>query len=143
MLKNKRLISIISFVLLIIMSALCFTSCGMGLDKDKANDDIIEFLRAVRNDDFKGAKQYLHPSFEDDIESFFSEVEEQLDIDLQSGITILGYFGSYYAAYTSDVDGSLYERYLEIEVSGKVYDLIVTVVENDEGYGIDRIEIEY
>ena len=141
--KNKKLILLISIILAACLFALCFTSCGSGLDKDKAKSDITEFLREIKNGDFEAAESYLHPSFTDEIEPFFTSLEEKLNIDFQSGISILGYHGFYYAAYSSDVDGSAYELDIEIEVSGNQYDITVTVVQNDEGYGIYGFEFNY
>ena len=140
--KIKRLISVISVILVICLTVSCLAACGMGLDKDKAKEDMIAFLREIKDGDFEGAKTYLHPSFTDDIEPFFNEVEENYDIDFQSGITILGYSGTYYAAYTSEVDGSAYELDFDIEISGKELDVTISVVENDLGYGIYGFRID-
>ena len=138
---KKSLALFITLIMLILPLTLCFTSCESE-DTNKAKEYIISFLTEVREGDFDSAKEHLHPSFDDDIEVFFNEVEDVFGVDFQEGITILRYTNTYTSLYNSEYDGFGYELTMEIEVSGYTLQITVLVVENDIGYGIYYIEID-
>ncbi len=139
---KKTIILFIVLAMLIGSLALCFTSCSGGIDTDAAKEHILNFLREVKDGDFRGAEEYMHPSITDNIKTFFNDVEDEKDVNFQSGITVLQYTNVYTALYDTEIDGSGYELTMNIEVSGKVLEIIVVVVDNDEGYGVYYIEID-
>ena len=86
---KKFAVLLMALMMLLLPVTLCFTSCSGGIDTDKAKEHIISFLTEVREGDFDGAKEHLHPSFNDDIEKYFNAVESAYRVDFQSGITVL------------------------------------------------------
>ena len=101
------------------------------------------FIAEVAKGNFEEAEKYLHPDYnENSLKEYFDNIEAEYDIDFQSGIALLGYSGVYSSYYTTEVDGSLYEIYHELEVSGERITAYIAIIENDNGYGIGDIVIE-
>ena len=141
MLKTKR---IWEFILLIVLclSSLSLASCSSdGLDNAKTHAK--SCLTEVRKGNFEEAKKYVHPDYnKNSLEQYFDFIEEQYDIDFQSGISLLGYTNIRSSFYTTEVNGSLYEITHTLEVSGKKISATISVVDNDKGYGIADIVIK-
>ena len=139
---KKTFALFVALIMLVLPITLCLTSCSGGIDTDKAKEHIISFLTEVREGNFDGAKEHLHPSFNDDIEKYFNAVESAYRVDFQSGITVLRNTNIHISMYDSRYNGSGYELTMDIEVSGDELEITVVVVENDIGYGVYYIEID-
>ena len=141
MLKTKKIWALILLIALC-LSSFSLVSCSMeGIDNAKTHAK--SCLSEVRKGNFEEAEKYLHPDYnENSLKEYFDYIEAEYDIDFQSGIALLGYSGVYSSYYTTEVDGSLYEIYHELEVSGVRITAYVAIIENDNGYGIGDIVIE-
>ena len=98
-------------ILLLTLSCLCIiflVSCSGGIKGDEAKTFINDFFSAIVAEDYDKAEEFLHPERPADLESFLLGIENEEDIDFQSGIKIEKYTGFSSAFYDSSVEGSTY-----------------------------------
>ena len=134
----KRLLAIC----LIIMFALSLSACTDGISKDEAKAHISGFLEKVSTDDYKAAEEFLHPERPADLQAFFDGIESENEIDF-SNISIEKYTGFKSSLYDSTVNGSAYSLTMDVSSSGKSFQMEIEIVENDNGYGIYNLDIDF
>lgn len=135
----KSRLYIFSIMLILIP---CLVSCSGGIDRDAAKIMIGEFFDAVETEDYEKAETYLHPDLTDDLQEFFVNAEDKLNLDFQSGIVIEKYTGFSYSFYNSKMDGSFYELTMLAKVGEQTVTFTVSIVQNEKGYGIYGLNIK-
>ncbi len=137
--KNaKRLLSAI------LLSALMILSLASCIDKDEAKATTDAFLSAIEAGDFDAAAEFLHPDIaKEDIQGVFEKIEAEYGVNFSDGVKMVRTLGFKSMAYDSKIGGSSYSTVTEITLSGKRGELEVTVVDNDEGYGIYYLSIGF
>ena len=130
--------------ILILLLALTFVfslvSCG-DISDEEAKGQADELVKCVSENRFEDAKALLHPDRPIDIAAVFERAEQTYGVDFQSGIRVSHYDLSG-AESEKEVDGTEYEVDLEIVVSGRAMELSLSIVRNDNGFGIYSIEID-
>ncbi len=136
--KRSFVISMLS-----VMSAvLLIASCSGGIKKNDAVATVEDFFYAVSIDDPEKAEKLLHRDCTLDVEKLLSNAETDKGIDFQSGVSIEKYTGFASSYYDSRYGGSMYALTMRASVSDVKLTVTVTVIQNDNGYGIYDIEIE-
>ena len=126
---------------------LSLAGCQGGVDMPTADESSAAFFACVAAGDYEAAKGYLHPSYSQDLESYFTSLEEQHPgLDFQSGLEVETGVGEKginlsWSWYDSTVGGSQYTRNFWLTVSGMTLYATVKVVENKDGYGIYDLTI--
>lgn len=136
--KIKAFISI----LLVLVLGLTAVSCGSRVKKKEAKEITESFLDAVETGDFAKAKGYMHPEKQIDVEKYFANLEAKYGVDFQKGIEIKRYVEYSSAIYDSEVDGGEYELDMNVMIDGIAFELNITVVRNDAGFGIYEIDLD-
>ena len=131
---KHHLIVTLAFAFLFVLSG-----CSNLINGQEAKTHVESFFDVVAEGDFQAAKTYLHPSQTEDIESFFAVVEEAKGVDFQSGIVIQKYTGGACVMYDSTVGGGIYELRMIITVSEKNLSLTISLIKNNDGFGIHNI----
>jgi hypothetical protein len=116
------------------------SSCG-GIDISDAKLLIDDFFKAVVAEEYDRAETYLHPEISEDLKTYFDKSEETLSIDFQQGVEIEKYTGFRSSLYNSSVKGSLLELTMNAKADKKNIQIQITIVKNDNGYGIYTIYI--
>ncbi len=132
-------------LLLITISLLCvcsLVSCEGGIKGDDAKAMIRDFFDAIVAEDYEKAEGLLHPDRPADLEAFFLEVEDDEELDFQSGIEIEKYTGFSSAFYDSTVDGSTYELTMRTKVGEETVKFTIEIVKNEAGYGIYNLDLD-
>ena len=136
--KIKALISVI----LVLALGLTVVGCGTRVKKKEAKETTEAFLEAVESGDYNKAKGYMHPEKQIDVEKYFAGLESKLGVDFQKGIEITRYTDYSSSVYDGDVGGGEYEIEMNVTVDGLSFELSVSVVRNDAGYGIYEIDFD-
>ncbi len=134
----KKIIAIVLMAAVLLLLA----SCGEGTDRAKAT--VEDFLRCIKEGRYEDAALMTHPSraaTAAEIEELFVDAAQEWDVDFSGGMTLY-YYSVTSAYYDSDYDGSAWELWAELEVSGRTLDLEIVVVENDAGYGIAKLRLD-
>jgi len=129
-----KAVRIISF-LLIIACCLCLVACDNEYIK-KAKNDIATMFDYVEQGRFVLAQDLVHPNSDVKIRSFFTSLEQTENVDFQSGIEIERYKSYSYSQWNSEAKGTEFKAKMSVKVSGKRINFIISVAENDGGYGI-------
>ena len=77
-----------------------------------------------------------------DIEKYFNDYEAWSGVDFQKGIKVKKYTEYSYSVYYADVGGSEYELEIRAAVDGKVIEIGLDIVRNENGYGIYEVELD-
>jgi len=132
------------FLTLLLVVSLLFslTACG-GMDTDVAKEKIALFLDTLESDQPEEAAALMHPDYrEENLQEFLDLLCEQYGIKFSDGIRDRKQTGFHLSFYNSKVDGSLYEATYKASVSGKDVFLTITVVENDNGFGVAGLNVK-
>ena len=132
---------VISMILIMCATAL-FSSCSGGIKRNDAIATVEDFFDAVSIGELDRAEKLLHRDCTLDVEKLLSNAEADKKIDFQSGVGIEKYTGFASAYYDSRYGGSMYELTMKASVSDVKFTVTVTMIQNDNGYGIYDIEIE-
>ena len=134
--------SFVISIILIMCAASLLSSCSGVIKRNDAIATVEDFFDAVSINDFEKAEKLLHRDCTLDVEKLLSNAEADKKIDFQSGVGIEKYTGFASAYYDSRYGGSMYELTMKASVSDVKLTVTVTVIQNDNGYGIYDIEIE-
>lgn len=118
-----------------------FASCSGGIDTDEAKVLVKDFLAAIAAEDYEKAETLLHPELDIDLKDSFGRIENAKNIDFQQGVTIERYTGFNYTYYSTSIGGSSYEMTMQAKVGNTSVQIEVTVVKNDNGYGISALTV--
>ncbi len=132
-------------ILLLTLSCLCMiflVSCSGGIKGDEAKTFINDFFSAIVAEDYDKAEEFLHPERPADLESFLLGIENEEDIDFQSGIKIEKYTGFSSAFYDSSVEGSTYGLTMRTKVGDDTVKFTIEIVKNENGYGIYNLDLD-
>ncbi len=125
------------------MLVLCVFLVGCaGIKREEAKELAESFLGAVESGDFADAESYLHPDRRMNLAAYFDGIEAREQINLQNGIQINRNIEYSFSGYEREVDGSECELEMTVLVDGVAFELQLTIVKNDRGYGIYQIEFE-
>ena len=138
----KHILKKASALLLLLVLILSLSACANAIKGNEARDHVKNFFAEVAEGDFKEAKTYLHTDQTGDLEDFFNSLEQTRQVDFQDGIEIKRTTGVHISFYSSDVDGCKYELSMILTVSEKELPVTVTLVRNDNGFGIRNISFE-
>ena len=133
----KRLCSLLLCVALL----LGLTGCSGGISGEEAKAHITDFFAAVSAGDFARAEELLHPDRPADLAAYFDRIEQGLNVDFQSGVTVEKYTNFRSAMYDSSVGGSLYELDMKLTVGQTTLTATIEVVRNDGGFGVYNLDI--
>ena len=126
---------------ILLLNLVC-TSCSGGVSKNEAIACIEQFWNAVVIEDYEAADALLHPDYPLDVPEYLSSIEAKHGVDFQSGVCIEKYTGFSSAYYLSDVKGSQYELTMRAEIGTTDARFVISVVRNDNGFGIYHIKID-
>ncbi len=132
-------------ILTAIISCFCIfslVSCSGGIKGDEAKAFINDFFAAIVAEDYDKAEEFLHPERPADLETFLLSVENDEDIDFQSGIEIEKYTGFSSTVYNSTVGGATYELTMRAKVGDKEVEFTIEIVKNENGYGIYNFDLD-
>ena len=135
----KRLVIFITLVLMIFL----FSGCGILKELKQGADDAFvlaeNFCKAVSEDDFVSAENYLHPDCtpsKEELKSFISGLEKACNIDFSDGIAFKSRSWTRSAYYDSSYGGTVHEINYTMVVGQTTTEIFFTVVTNGNGYGI-------
>ena len=134
----KNFILKFTAVFCLIAFSFCFAGCIKGDDAKKLTKD---FLEAIDDEDYEKGETYLHPNYNLNIKKEIEEIEARKNVDFSNGVEIDKYHGFSSTLYASEVDGSEFELDFTIIVDGKRLEAHISIVDNDDGYGIYYFEI--
>jgi len=137
--KLKATVLILVFCLL---ACVCAVGCGDGIDGDEAQSKTVEFLRALKADDYEAASALLHPDVSDDLQARIEAVEADEALNFNSEMTITAFTGFNSVLYDSNVDGARYVLYMDITIDGVEAEAAIEFVRNDVGFGIYSFEFD-
>ncbi len=135
----KKYTRLLSLLLLTALICLSFSSCIKG---DRAKGTVENFLKAAAAGDYETAKTHLHPKYPVDVKAYFERASLDEQLDFSKGIEVIRYTEVESSHYDSQVKGSKYETTAKVKVGDVMAEIDVTIVENDDGYGIWEIEID-
>lgn len=138
----KHILKKATALLLLLVLILSLSACANAIKGNEARDHVKNFFAEVAEGDFTEAKAYVHADQTKDLEDFFNSVEQSREVDFQDGIEIERVTGFNIMFYSSDVDGCKYELSMILTVSEKELPVTVTLVRNDNGFGIRNISFE-
>lgn len=128
-------------ILMTVLTLMCLlVSCSGGISSDEAKESVESLFLCLSGERYEDAAAMCHPMAEITAD-VFSEGEDELSIDFADGITVTKYTGFKASFYNSSVDGSLYELSGVATCGETTLDFSITVVRNDEGYGIGHISL--
>jgi len=136
--KRMQVISLLTVLVLALSTLL---GCSGGIPSERAEETVYGFLDALAVGDYTSAREYLHPHFSTDPEHIVSDTRDKLGIDLTDGIGERRINSREISVYASDVGGSRYTLGILAKCSGKRINLEITVVENEQGYGIYNVRV--
>lgn len=141
----KHLLRTISILLVLSLSLGLLVGC---FDTEN-NDDLVYrakttatvFLDSIAGGHDEVAETHLHPHFESTPRFIVYETFSKLGVQLKNGITDREFVTFRTALYDSEYDGSVCEMTVYCTVDGRNCEIDLTVVDNDEGYGIYYVKI--
>jgi hypothetical protein len=137
----KIIIKLVSLILVCFMLLPLLVSCGIDLSDGK--DHVKGFFAAISDEDFEKAEEFLHPKMELEVElkTLFEGMENTWDVELENGITVEKFTGFKTTVHSTEVDGSILTLSMNLTIDSKSTTADVTMVENDDGFGIYSINI--
>ena len=138
----KRILKKVTALILLSVLVFSLSACANTIKGTEARTHVQHFLEEISEGDFTEAKTYVHADQTKDLEDFFNSVEQSREVDFQDGIEIERVTGFNIMFYSSDVDGCKYELSMILTVSEKELPVTVTLVRNDNGFGIRNISFE-
>ncbi len=138
----KNIKKILSAILILGLLICTLTSCIEG---ERAKSTIEKFFNALAEEKYSIACTYFHP---DVLESAMMDPAELLEgrfsgnLDLSNGYEIVRYSGFESTHYNPNVKGSVYTQFMEVKISEKTVHFTISIVENNNGFGIYDIEYD-
>lgn len=124
------------------MIVFSLSACSGGISNNEAKAYINEFLEKVFSKDYTAAEKFLHPERPADLKAFFETLENEENVDFSS-INNKKYTNFKSSLYDSSVGGSTYSLTMEITASDKIIQMEIEIVDNDNGYGIYNLDIDF
>ena len=142
----NRILRAISILLVLSLSlGVCVGCTDGGGDDDglvyRAKTTATLFLNSIACGHYEVAETHLHPHFESTPRFIVYETFSKLGVQLKSGINDREFVSFRTALYDSEYDGSVCEMTVYCTVDGRGCEIDLTVVDNDEGYGIYYVKI--
>ena len=142
----NRILRAISILLVLSLSlGVCVGCTDGGGDDDgliyRAKSTATVFLDSIAGGNDEVAKTHLHPHFKSTPTEIVSKTLSTLGVRLKSGIKDREFISFHTALYDSEYDGSVCEMTVYCTVDGRECEIDITVVDNDEGYGIYYVKI--
>lgn len=126
---------IIAIALVCCLFTLSLVSCSGSVTREEALTATNEFLTALETEDYEKAKTLLHPDLVVDLEPAVKGIEDSLGVDFQEGVTIENHTG-FRVSMNTTVMGSQYEMTMQAKIGDVLVELEVSVVRNNNGFGI-------
>ena len=138
----KKIVAII-----LVLCAFCFTGCGKIMAFKQEVEDVTEltnkFSSALSSGDPEEVKECVHPDAKIDQDKILETVEEfeaANDVDFSQGVTLES-VGDLERRTDSELGGNTYNVTCELNVGGVPVEVLIVVVNNDNGCGIYDFEI--
>ncbi len=124
-------------ILLILALAFSSVSC---IKSDVAKATVDDLFACLSEGRFEDATALFHPISNvadvSALQTFDADLKSACGASFTDGIRVEKYVGFRSAAYDSTVDGALYELSMIALIGEVSLNVVVSVVENDDGYGI-------
>lgn len=141
----KNLIRVLSILLILSLSLSVCVGCADGEEGDglvyRAKTTATVFLDSIAGGYDELAATHLHPHFESTPRFIVYETFSKLGVQLKNGITDREFVTFHTALYDSEYGGSVCEMTVYCTIDGQDCEIDLTVVDNDEGYGIYYVKI--
>lgn len=120
-------------------------SCKNAIKGDEAKKTVNDFFELLGTDDYESMAALMHPdreATEEVLSTYFKDIETEEMIDFSAGITDVKHTGFEAAMHDTKYGGGKYELSGNAKAGQVLFEFEITVVRNDNGYGIYDIEIE-
>ena len=138
----KKIFLLISLFVVV----LSLTSCRWIKESNElVRNTTEEFLGYIAVQDYTSASRLLHPDSNptsSNLMMYILNLESRHNIDFSDGVTIKKSVDFSYTAYTSEFGGGTYETTFELIIGGKKENFYIFILDNKEGKGIYRFDIE-
>lgn len=145
--KTKSLVRALALICILALSISMLVGCD-GIDPESFDGEMRLayshakiFLDTLSGGYYDAAQNQLHPHFATRPAVIVDRTFHELGINLKAGITDRTIIGTEYSFYSSDYDGSRFEFTILCVIGDREAKIILTVVDNDAGYGVYELTI--